>query len=396
MLALTSATLGGAHDLLARALVFVVLTAGLLAALAALLTRATGPGAEPVRQVDALRTPPLVGAAFAGIVAALLAIALGGAGALPWLVLAGLAGAAIQGLEARLAAPLHGSHATGRFGQALGTGHALAATLAALAGGALLFAQQTAELTRAAGPIAPLSSWLVGLGLAALTVAALVGRGRWLAPLGLVALAVHVALMVLLLAGGGLLAVLGDMGSQAFGGEAALAGAIAAAAQGVLRAGVAGATGGLGHAAALGRRAWMAPLWTAGVALLTGLAALTGDLRMTSPAPGTGRELLSLEQHLRGGLAPSEYGQLIVLRPDSGLEEGKRYPMVLRANPRGHLYGQVFRDENLVAAPAWDFTRTVDTIILRDKHPERSKNPGFDVRIPVRRELVDTRVGPFV
>ena len=154
MLALTPATLGGAHDLLARALVFVVLTSGLLAGLALLLSRRRGPGGAPVPVAEPVPTAepvpmaaPVLGAGFAGIVAALLAVGLGGPGALPWLVIACLAGAAIHQLEARLAGPLHQIHGTGPFGQALNIGHALAATLAALAGGALLTAQQTAELT---------------------------------------------------------------------------------------------------------------------------------------------------------------------------------------------------------------------------------------------------------
>ena len=401
MLALIPATLGGAHDLLARALVFVVLTAGVLAALVALLSRSRARPVDPVADDGpdplARGLPTIVGAAFSGVVAALLAIGLGGPGALPWLVLAGLVGAAITQIEGRLSGPNLAAR-TGLPGHVLGVSHALAASLAALTAGALLHGHQAAEAVRASGPIAP---WAVGLGLAALVLGALRGPGRWLGPLATLALAVHVALMSLLLAQGGLSPVLGDMFAQAFGGEAALAGLFAAAAQGVLRAAVAGATGSLGHAdgrharhARHARHSWLAPVLAVSVALLTGLAALTAGV--LTPEVVTSRELLPLERHLRGGLTPSEYGQLIVLPADSGLEEGQRYPMVLRADPRGHLYGGIFRDENIVAAPAWDFTRTVDTVILRDKDPERGKNPAFDLRIPVRRELVDTKVGPFL
>ncbi len=389
MLALTPATLGGAHDLLARALVFVVFTAGALAALVALLKRGRHEPSGPHG-----RAAPVAGAGFAGVVAALLAIGLGGPGALLWLVLASLAGAAIQQVEARLRGSLYRdelSARTGPIGQVLAVAHGLAATLAALTAGALLHTQQASEAVRTAAPIAP---WVVGLTLVALTLGALRGPGRWLGPVALLALAVHVALMLLLLAGGGLSPVLGDMFSQALGGEAALAGALAAAAQGVLRAAVAGSAGGLGHAVVPGARAWLGPLVTAAVALLTGLAALAGG--WTTPQVVTGRELVSLERHLRDGLAPSEYGQLITLPADSGLVEGQRYAMVLRADPRGHRYGEVFRDENIVAAPAWAFTSTVDTVILRDKDPARSKNPAYDLRIPVRRELVETKVGPFI
>ncbi len=394
MLALTPATLGGAHDLLARALVLVVLTAGGLAALAALLSRRSAPGSSGTSGTS---TPGLsaglAGAAFSGIVGALIAVQVGGVGALLWLVIACLAGAAIQGAEARLSGKLYAPRTT-PIAQALSVGQALAATFAALVAGAALHAQQAAEAARWTASVAP---WAVGLGLAALTGLALRGTGRWLGPVALVGLAVHVALMLLLVFGdtAGLSQLLVRLPGEAFGGAAAAGGVLGAAAQGVLRAGVAGATGGLGHAAALGRTgAWSAPLVTAAVALLTGLAAAISGA--TEPVAVAGRELVDLERPLRAGLAPSEYGQLVVLPADSGLEEGKKYSLVLRADPRGHKYGESFRDENVVAAPAWDFTDAVDTVILRDKDPVRGANPGFDLRIPVTRELIDTKVGPFL
>jgi Na+/alanine symporter len=395
MLALTSVALGGVvapfGDLLARALVLVVFTAGGLAALATLLSREARDGSG---------RPPgllsgLAGAAFAGVVGALIALQIGGPGALVWLVLACIAGAAIQSAEGRLTAHLYQPRNTGPIAQALSVGQALAATLAALLAGAALHAQQVAEAARSAAGAAP---WAVGLGLAALTgLAALRGPGRWLGPVAVIGLAVHVALMLLLMLGdpAALSQVLASMTGEAFGGAAAAGGVLGAAAQGVLRAGVAGATGGLGQSAALGRRgAWSAPLVTAAVALLTGLAAAMSGA--TSSVEVAGRELLALERPLRSGLAPSEYGQLVVLPADAKLEEGKKYPLVLRADPRGHRYGELFRDENIVAAPGWDFTASVDTVILRDKDPVRGANPGFDLRIPVTREVVDTKVGPFV
>lgn len=392
MLALTPAALGGAHDLLARALVLVVLTAGALAALATLLSR-TPRSRDPDEPAASGLSAGLAGAAFSGVVGALVAIQVGGVGALVWMVLGCLAGAAIQGAEARLTgrmlrAPGHAA------GQALAVVQALAAMLAALLAGAALHAGQAVEAARASAPVEP---WVVSLGLAALTGLALRGRGRWLGPAALVGLAVHAALMLWLVFGdaGALSRVLSTMSAEAFGGVAAAGGLLGVAAQGVLRAAVAGATGGLGQAAALGRRgAWSAPLVTAAVALLTGLAAAVSGA--TASVEVAGRELLALERPLRAGLSPSEYGQLVVLPADAGLEEGKKYPVVLRADPRGHKYGELFRDENIVAAPGWDFTSAVDTVILRDKDPVRGANPGFDLRIPVTREVVDTKVGPFV
>jgi Na+/alanine symporter len=414
MLALIPATLGGPIDLLARALVFVVFTAGALAALTGLLARPVA-GARAGARAPLAQGAQVAYASFSGIVAALLAVDLGGPGALLWLVLACLAGAAIHKIEARLAgrhSAAPGTHSepgpedmspgTARgslVGQVIRVGHAVAVVLLALSAGALLLAQQTSELVGAAGPVLP---WACSLGLAAATFVGVRGgepQGRWLGPLTLVSLGLYVALALSLLSSGGALGpVLSAMFSAAFDPASATtsawAGGLAAAAQGVLRAAASGATGGLAGPQQNQRGAWGEPLVVAAVALLTGLAAHTSQL--ATPTPVTDRELLPLEHHLRGGLAPSEYGQLIVLPPNSGLEEGKRYRLVLRADPRGQKYGEAFRDENVVAAPAWDFTRTVDTVILRDKHPERSKNAGFDVKIPVRRELVDTRVGPFL
>lgn len=392
MLALTPAALGGAHDLLARALVLVVLTAGALAALSLLLSRTSRSRAAAEPSTSGL-SAGLAGAAFAGVVGALVAVQVGGVGALVWMVLACLAGAAIQSTEARLTALVVRS--PGRApSQALAVVQALAAMLAALVAGAALHAGQAAEVASASAEVTP---WAVGLGLAALTALAMRGRGRGLGPVALVGLAVHTALMLLLVFGdaAALSRVLASMSAEAFGGAAAAGGLLGVAAQGVLRAAVAGATGGLGQAAALGRRgAWSAPLVTAAVGLLTGLAAAVSGA--TTAVEVAGRELLALERPLRAGLAPSEYGQLVVLPADAGLEEGKKYPVVLRADPRGHKYGELFRDENIVAAPGWDFTSAVDTVILRDKDPVRGANPGFDLRIPVTREVVDTKVGPFL
>ena len=403
MLALIPAALGGPLDLLARALVFVVFTAGALAALAVTLRRPSGPRA-PATQIAY--------ASFSGIVAALLAVGLGGPGALPWLVLACIAGAFIHQVESRQGGPNSGpgpgpedrASETGPMGQVVRVGHALAVVLAALTAGALLLSQQASELLRASGgAAAPVLPWALGLGLAAATFTAIrragphAGRSgdRWLAPLTLLALGVYTALIVSLLFNGpGLSAIASDIVRAAFDGQAALAGGLAAAAQGVLRASVAGGVGGVTAAQPNQRGAWGEPLVVAAVALLTGLAAHASKL--STPTPIVGRELHALEHHLRDGLTPSDYGQLIVLPRDSELQPGQRYQMVLRADPRGHRYGQAFREENVVAAPAWDFTRTVDTVILRDKDPERSKNAGFDLRIPVRRELVETRLGPFL
>ena len=275
MLALIPATLGGPLDLLARALVFLVFTAGALAALAGLLGRAPAGPRAPIAQVAY--------ASFSGIVAALLAVQLGGPGALVWLVLACLAGAAIHKIEARQAGASgpedrsSGPASTSLAAAALRVGHAVAVVLLTLAAGALLLAHQAAELSGAVGPVLP---WACGLALAAATFLAVRGDhdsrgGRWLGPLTLISLGLHVALCLSLLAGGAALGpVLADMFRAAFTADAALAGGLAAAAQGVLRAAASGAVGGLSGPRPDQRGAWGEPLVVAAVALLTGLAGL--------------------------------------------------------------------------------------------------------------------------
>jgi Na+/alanine symporter len=371
------------HDLLARALLFVVPVAGLLAALS-LATRRGGPAAGPTA------TGGAASAAFAGALAGVLAVTAGGPGALVWLVVAALAGAAVVRAAGGLApaAPWVRFDGTGLIGQAYRAAQATAALLATLAAGALLHAQQAAEAARAAAPVAP---WAVVAALTLGVVAALLGRGRGLAAAGLAALGVLAALALWGVLTGPVAAgaALAEVLRQAGSGEAAVGGVVGAAAQGVLRAATAGAVGGLGLARAGG---WRGPLVAAGAALVAGLVVRTGG-----PAPGAvaGRELAALEPNLRTAVIPSDYGQMIAVSPGSGMVEGQRYRVVLRANPRGHRLGELFRDENIVVVPAWDIARDIDAVVLRDKDPARARNPGFDVRIPVTSELVETRVGPF-
>ncbi|MBL9099485.1 MAG: hypothetical protein JNL82_00940 [Myxococcales bacterium] len=380
------APLGAPHDLLARALALVVLTGGALAGLALLVRRERQPAAGPAI---------VVGAAFAGIVAGALAVRLAGPGALVWLLLASLAGLALRRAERPPTDEL--SEETGPVRQAVRAGQALAATLAALAAGALLHAQQAAEAVQARFPAA---DGALGAILAFGTAACLLGLGRageraaqLLARLGLVALALFVGFALAFLAGERAAAVVAvrDALDQAFTPAAAAGGLLGAAAHGVLRAAVAGATGGLGHAF---RGSLGSGLLAGGLALLAGLAVLVGE---GARAPlVVGRDLVPLEPNLRAGLLPSDYGQMIAVSPTAGFQDGQRYPVVLRSDPRGHRVGQLFREENIVAVPAWDVLRDVDTVILRDKHPDRADNPGFDLRIAVTREVVDTHRGPYL
>ena len=385
--------LGETHDLLARALAIIVLTSGVLVTLALVLRRPTS-APESATAPAPSRLEGFVGAGFAGVIAGALALALGGPGALVWLLLAALIGGVLQVGERHGQKTL--SDAPGPIGQAVRGAHAAAAVVAALAAGALLHAQQAAEAARAAFPwsqTALAAGLAFGTAACLLTAALRPTRARLLTAAGAVALVFYVVIALGFLAGSGpaASAALADVMAQAGTGDAALGGLFAAVAQGVLRAAVAGATAGLGHANT--PAPWRGSLVAGLTAILTGLALLAAGA--TARAPIADRALVSLEPNLRTALIPSGYGQMIGVSPEGQLAEGQRYPVVLRADPRGHRLGTVFRDENIVAVPAWDILRDVDTVILRDKHPERSNNPGFDLRIAVTRELVDTPRGPF-
>lgn len=385
--------LGETHDLLARALALIVLTSGVLVTLALLVRRR--PAVQPATPASepAAGLGDLAGAGFAGVVAGALAVALGGAGALAWLLIAALLGGALKIGE------VHGLRAMsdppGPIRQALRGLHAAAAVVAALAAGALLHAQQAAEVARAAFPwsFAGLAAGLaLGTGLCLLWISRRPGS-RVLVGAGLTALGFWVILTLWFLAGdrAAAVAAVQDAARLAGTGEAALGGLLGVVAQGVLRAAVAGSTGGLGQAAP--PAPWRGSMIAGFVALLTGLAVHAAGV--TARTPVAERALVTLEPNLRTGLLPSEYGQMISVATDGPLAEGQRYPVVLRADPRGHRMGTLFRGENVVAVAVLDILRDVDTVILRDKDPERAKNPGFDLRISVNKEIVQTPRGPF-
>lgn len=359
----------------------------------------------------------LAGIGLGGVAGAAFALAAGGPGAIAWWWLLGLLGGGLHWAEARLGAvDSDVSQGSGRVGQVLKFLSACAGLAAALAAGALLHAQQGAEVLRDGLGLAP---WAAGPVLAGLLFGLLLltGRRRGADPLvaagALAAVAVLawvvLALAALVAAPGALAAGLSAMVQGAWSAEAASVGALAAAGQAVLWASFAA---GPGLAAAdregadeAGEPAesvvTVAPL-TAVVATLAGLLVLAaGDPR----APLTAREasalpdapagVVALERHLGVGLQPSDYGQTVVLAPDTGLEAGKRYEVVLRADPRGHKAGEVIAGDNIVVVPAYAVAADIDELILRDKDPARAKNPGFDVHIACTRELVKTRVGEF-
>ena len=87
--------------------------------------------------------------------------------------------------------------------------------------------------------------------------------------------------------------------------------------------------------------------------------------------------------------------QTVVIDPAVGLESGQKYEVVMRADPRGHLAGELLTG-NAVAARAMDTLADTDAVILRDTDPKRAQDPGFDIRIPCAREVIKTRAGEIL
>jgi hypothetical protein len=402
-------------------------TSGLLALLVAvfaaagLLVAAFGAAPQLRGLAQALRPSRarrrlLAGAGLGAVVGAAFALAAGGPGAIAWWWLAALLGAGLHWAEARLAAAGPAgdlSSSSGRFGHVWKFLSACAGLGAALAAGGLLLAQQGAEVLRDAVGLAP---WAAGPLLAGLVLAlALAARRRpagddlagtdALAAFALVAWAT-LALAALAAVPGAIGAGLSAMVEGAWSGEAALAGALAAAGQAVLWSSFAAGPGTGGAedgdpAEPAERLVGVAPV-TAAAATLAGLLVLAGGdphapVFSTEPSalPGAPAGAVALEQHLGVGLQPSDYGQTVVLAEGVGLEPGKRYEVVLRADPRGHKAGEVIPGDNLVVVPVYAVSADVDSVILRDKDPARAGNPGFDVHIACTRERVQTRVGEF-
>jgi hypothetical protein len=376
---------GPSLGLLALVLLAALAAAAVLLTLLAALRRAPAPAREP--GADALQ---LAGVGLAGVAGATIALALGGPGAIAWwwpvAVLAALARAG----EARLPALPGMSGGAGPFGHVLAVLSGAAGLVAALAAGALLHAQQGAEVLQDAVGLRPLVAGPLLAGLLALTIPLTRRRaGAALAALALAGFAA-LALAAVLADPAATSSGLSDMSRAAWSADAAAGGLLAGLAQAVLWASLAGGPG-LAAPATRPLTAAAAPLLAAAVATASALL-----IAAAPPAPLTDPTPAPLEQHLGVGLQPSEYGQTVVLAPGTALQDGMKYEVVLRASPRGHRLGDLLPGDNIVALHNFAIAEHIDAIILRDKHPARRDNPGFDVRIPVVREVVETNLGKFV
>lgn len=105
--------------------------------------------------------------------------------------------------------------------------------------------------------------------------------------------------------------------------------------------------------------------------------------RGASPDDLSPRMILPGPAHGRGLLPHLKYGQLIVLPEDTPLQDGKRYPMVFKAQPRGHMAGSLDPKRNVITVPDWAIARNVDTVVFRARKPELGRHPAYDVRVPV-------------
>ena len=360
----------------------------------------------------------LAGSASMGsITGAVLAVTLGGPGALVWMWLTTLAGMALHFAEASLTAkyradgPRPFAGAAGSFGGPLAGLLSLGIIVVAVLFGGLFQTQQAALLMEDAAKMEPVAAaGLVGLLGGAIAFAPKLRRAAIL-----YAVPAAVALVVTL---GGIAALqdtlllslkLGDAFNQAFGVGAAATGTAAGGVgllvfHGVLRAVMAGEIG-LGAAAMAeaeegtqaraGATAMLVPLVTNGlVGTATALALLSdpgADIPVAEPT------LLPLERHESRGLRPSkQVGQTIVLPDDTPLQNKKFYAMRLRANPRGHPLARLERTQNVVTMPPWTVGEGVDTVMFRSRDKARARQPGWDVRIPVDAQPITDGVSALI
>ena len=77
-----------------------------------------------------------------------------------------------------------------------------------------------------------------------------------------------------------------------------------------------------------------------------------------------------------------------MLPPDTPLQSGQRYPMLLRANPRGHKFGIIDPDMGAVLLPRYAISERVSTVAFRSKDPSQADQAAYDRRVAVQREEI--------
>ncbi len=382
-----------------------------------------------------LRRALLVASSGIGAVAGgALAVGLAGPGALPWVWIASLLGAAIVHAEVAISARYRRRDAHGRwsFGLAeallaqgergtsvLAFAVAISAALAALFFGGGF---QSAQLASSLALLAEAEPLTVGALLAGLVAPFLIGPQRMrrrlrraLLRFGPALIGIYVGFAAILLLSRPTFAeTVSTMFEDAVRFESLAAGGLGAAIgiamqQGLVRTVMATQLG-LGTAGALEEIRQVEDPDRAGAAVMTVpvvvgllvttvtglLVAASGEapLEILDARRGPDAEMVYLERAEGVGLEPNlDLGQLVVLAEDSELEVGQRYSMLLRASARGHGgSGLLLPEENAVRIARWSNAQQVSTVVFRDKDPVRARNPAFDVRVEVeRREESDER-----
>jgi Na+/alanine symporter len=431
--------LGISHAVLA----YVALGAGAVATLSTILIQVRGLRsiADRSAQARSVRRATLAaGVGMGSVCGAAFAVSHGGPGAIAWMWLASLLGMALAYgetlLSLRMRAPEDGDapgplvylkKAFGPAGKLSATLFGLAALAFALAAGAAFQGQQGG---RVIGELLGAPPIAVSIALAILAAPFLLLRGPRFRKLAFAAapaiVVAYVALLIAALASGtgGVGDHLSIITGSMFAGEGAAAagatgGGIAMVMQwGVLRATLAGQAG-LGTAGLAaeaespanpdtahraGAGAMLLPL-VSGVLIstLTALALMSHQVESrqriddpmivkegeADPASAPPRFSPLERPHSRGSKASMARGQTFVLPVDTPLEKGKTYPMVMRANPRGHLFGKVspLDDKNVTVISDFGIAENIDTIVFRDAHELRRHQSGYDLRIPVKRTV---------
>lgn len=383
---------------------------------------------NPTRAERDLRRALLVACSGVGAIAGgALAVGLAGPGALPWVWVASLFGAGIVHAEVALSARFRRRDEGGRwsFGLAeallaqgergtsiLAFGVAITAGLAALVFGGGF---QSAQIAGALSLLAEAEPLTVGALLAGLVAPFLIGPAalrqrlrRGLLRFGPALIGIYVGFAgILLLSRPSFGETVSTMFNDAVRFESMAAGGLGGAIgiamlMGLVRTVMATQLG-LGTAGALEEIRQVEDPDRAGAAVMTVpvlvgllvttvtglLVAASGEapLETLDARRGPNAEMIYLERAEGVGLEPNlDLGQLVVLDDDSELEVGRRYPMRLRANPRGHGgSGVLLPDDNAIRIARWSNAQAVSTVVFRDKDLVRARNPAFDVRVEVER-----------
>jgi hypothetical protein len=131
------------------------------------------------------------------------------------------------------------------------------------------------------------------------------------------------------------------------------------------------------------------PAWNVRVDEPTLRQAANGDAKGNLPW------LVALERPHARRYSPSDVGQSIVLPDDTPLEAGKSYRFIMRASARGHKLGDLTPKGNgLAVGRGWDIFAQVEYLVYHSKNPRLKDHPAFDLRVPVEVLPYDDKLIP--